>query len=202
MIVGLTGGIATGKSTVGTILTKLGAAVIDADQVSRDVVAAGTEGLADIEREFGSRVIAADGTLDRDLLVSIVMSDARSRKRLEAITHPRIRAAIAQRVQAAILAGAPAAFVEAALLVETGSAALYPELWVVVCSPKKQLNRLMARKGCDQATAEAWIGSQMPLADKVTHATAVISNDGTVEDLQRQVEQAFSQLMGRQTDPD
>ncbi len=200
MIVGLTGGIATGKSTVGSILTELGASVIDADQVSRDVVSIGSDALAEIERAFGQAVIQEDGSLDRERLGAIVVNDPTARKRLEAITHPRIRAEIAQRVQAAILGGAPAAFVEAALLVETGSATLYPELWVVVCEPEKQIARLMSRKGCDRATALAWVDAQMPLAEKASHASEVIANDGSLDALQQVVERAYTELMAQQRD--
>ena len=98
------------------------------------------------------------------------------------------------------MGGAPAAFVEAALLVETGSAALYPELWVVVCEPEIQIARLMSRKGCDRATALAWVDAQMPLAEKASHATAVIANDGSLDALQQVVERAYTELMAQRRD--
>ena len=202
MIVGLTGGIATGKSTAASILQSLGAVVIDADMVSRDVVEPGSEGLAAIVDAFGPDVLTDAGALDRATLRSIVMANAERRRRLESITHPLIRAEIATRVQSAVLEGAPSVFVEAALLVETGSASLYPHLWVVTCSPSTQLDRLMSREGCDESTARSWIATQMPLSDKVKHATQVLVNDGGIEDLRDEVSRAYGALMVQQQDRD
>jgi len=202
MIVGLTGGIATGKSAVATILHALGATVIDADQVARDIVLPNTEALAEIVKTFGSDMLHPDGTLHRERMGEVVFQDAGARKQLEAITHPRIRFEIARRVQEAALAGAPAIFVEAALLVETGSAALYPDLWVVICEEDTQIARLQARKGCDDITAKKWISAQMPLQEKAAHATELIQNDGSLEDLQARVETAYSKLMEQQPGPE
>ena len=202
MIVGLTGGIATGKSTVAKFLRALEAVVVDADQVSRDVVRPGTPGLAAIIARFGPSVLAKDATLDRTKLRAIVMSDTALRRQLEAITHPLIRAEITTRVQTAITSGAPSVFVEAALLVETGSASLYPHLWVVTCTAATQRARLMAREGCDEQTARRWIETQMPLSEKVKHATQVITNDGDTSALRLQVETAYSNLMAQRPDRD
>ena len=198
MIVGLTGGIATGKSTVASILGQLGATVIDADLVSRDVVSAGSAGLHRIHARFGGMVLNKDGTLNRDALGKHVMSDAKERAALEAITHPLILAEVSARVQAAVSKGAPAVFVEAALLVETGSAANYAHLWVVTCDASLQRKRLMTRKGCDQSTAERWIQSQMPIDEKAKHASRVIDNSGDLVSLQEQVELAYRLLMEQQ----
>ena len=202
VIVGLTGGIATGKSTVAAILRELGAVVIDADLVSRDVVRPGSEGLVAIVAAFGDSVLTSDGELDRPKLREIVVADPDRRRQLERITHPLIRAEIANRVKDAVLGGASSVFVEAALLVETGGAALYPHLWVVTCAPEVQRHRLMARESCDEETALAWISTQMPLEEKVRHATQVVVNDGDVDQLRRRVSRAFDVLMAQQPDQD
>ena len=202
MIVGLTGGIATGKSTVAAYLRELGATVVDADQVSRDVVLPGSEGLAAIVQAFGDSILAEDGALDRASLRALVMNNANQRSRLEQITHPLIRVEIARRVQQAILGGAPAVFVEAALLVETGSAALYSDLWVVTCDPEIQRTRLMSRDECDSSTALAWMAAQMPLEEKARHATQIIENSGDTVALRSAVKAAYGALKAQQRDPD
>jgi dephospho-CoA kinase len=200
MIVGLTGGIATGKSTVASILVQLGATVVDADLVSRDVVSPGSAGLHRIHARFGATMLNEDGSLDRDALGRHVMADPKERAALEAITHPLILEEIATRVQAATIGGAPAVFVEAALLVETGSAAHYPHLWVVICGPGIQAERLMARKGCDRAMAEQWIQSQMPMEEKARHASQIIDNGADLVSLREQVSLAYRKL--REPPPD
>ena len=202
MIVGLTGGIATGKSTVAERLRTLGATVVDADQVSRDIVGPGSETLHAIQMAFGDSIINVDGSLNRDELGMIVRADHSARKRLESITHPHIRAEIARQVQNAIVSGAPAVFVEAALLVETGSAALYPDLWVVRCSHATQVRRLVKRNGFDQKTAEEWIATQMPVDQKAQHASLIIDNDADVASLILQTDAAYQRLMEQQPDPD
>ena len=198
MIAGLTGGIATGKSTVAARLRTLGATVVDADEVSREVVAPGTEALQSIREAFGDGVLHADGRLNREALGNIVRIDSAARKQLESITHHHIRAEIARRVQNALMAGAPAVFVEAALLVETGSAAAYPELWVVRCSHETQIGRLMERNGCDRSTAEEWIATQMPVDQKAEHASVVLDNETDLEALWRTTDAAYARLMAQQ----
>jgi len=190
--IGLTGGIATGKSTAARVLRELlGVPVIDADQVSREVSAPGSEGLAEIVAAFGEGVLTADGALDRSALGARVMADEDARRRLQAITHPRIRAAMLEQLMALAQAGHPAAAVEAALLVETGSYKLYDALWVVSCAADTQLARLMARQGIGEAEARRWIDSQLPLAEKEAVATHVIHNDGDLAGLEAAVRAAW-----------
>ena len=198
MIAGLTGGIATGKSTVANLLRTLGAVVIDADQVARDVVQPGSPALRDIEAAFGSKVLFADGSLNRETLGALVRTDADARRKLEGITHPRIRLEIVERIQTALSEGAPSVFVEAALLIETGSAKLYPALWVVHCSHEVQVARLMKRKGCDRKTAEEWIATQMPVREKTELATTSIDNEGDIAELEEQVTNAYRDFMAQQ----
>jgi dephospho-CoA kinase len=191
LLVGLTGGIATGKSQVAAILRGWGVPVIDADLVAREVVAPGTAGLAEIAAAFGDDVLAADGSLDRPRMRARIASDVDARKRLESITHPKIREATALWLAERMAEGAEAAVVEAALLVETGQAGMYPVLLVVTCRPETQLARLMARDGMTEEGAKALIGAQMPLAEKERVATQVIRNDGTPAEFEAAVERAW-----------
>lgn len=197
MIVGLTGGIACGKSTVANILKELGATVIDADVVARQVVEPGTDGLHAIQEAFGSHVLNAHGELDRDAMRQIILADPSAKATLESITHPQIRHSIAASIKDAFDAGASTVFVEAALLVETGSHVLYPHLWVVCCSESSQVQRLISRNDCSVEEAVKWINAQMATTEKASHASQVIHNDGTTDDLKRAVQLAFDRLTAR-----
>lgn len=193
--VGLTGGISTGKSTVADILRReLNVPVVDADQVARAVVAPGTDGLARIVEAFGTTVRLPDGSLDRKALGAIVMADPDRRRVLEAITHPLIREEIEARLTALEKTGAAVVVVEAALMVETGSYALYDRLMVVTCDPETQLARLIAREGLAADEARRWIASQLPLSQKEALADVVVRNDGGREDLIRATLEAWAAL--------
>lgn len=193
--VGLTGGIACGKSTVAQVLREdLHVTVIDADQVARDITALGSVGLAWITEAFGSDVLTSDGVLDRKKLGSLVMQRPERRKQLEAITHPLIREEISSRLNALEAAGAAVAVVEAALMVETGSAQLYDHLIVVSASRAAQLARLKSRNGFDGEEAERWVDSQMPMAEKEAAATVVIHNEGSLLALRTATLAAWGQL--------
>ncbi|HCH66670.1 MAG: dephospho-CoA kinase [Deltaproteobacteria bacterium] len=186
-VVGLTGGIATGKSTVARLLRERGYPVADADQFARDVVAPGTSGLSAIMDRFGAHIQAEDGTLDRAALRAIVLADPAARRELEAITHPLIRDATVAWFAGQADQGVPVAFLEAALLVETGSYSLYPFLVVVTCAPERQRQRLMARNKIGPAEADRWIAAQLPLHEKESVATHIIRNDGTLDALKEKV---------------
>ncbi|MEY3213273.1 MAG: hypothetical protein RIT28_3754 [Pseudomonadota bacterium] len=193
--IGLTGGIATGKSTVARILRDaLHVPVIDADQVAREIVAPGQPALDEIIARFGPGVLLADGTLNRKALGAVVMADPVARQALDGITHPRIRGAIQQQLHRLAEAGAPAAVVEAALLVETGAYRLYDALIVVSCSPQTQLQRLMSREGMAEEEARRWIQSQLPLVEKERLGTVVIHNDGDGDALRDAVGAAWRSL--------
>lgn len=194
-VIGLTGGIATGKSTVAAILTEMGVPVIDADQVAREVVEPGQPALARIVEAFGPEVLDGAGRLDRAAMRRRISHDPQARQALEAITHPAIREAIGQRLVELAQSGAPAAVVEAALLVETGSYRLYPKLIVVTCPPELQLARLLARDSTHEADARALIAAQLPLADKEAVATHVIRNEGDLEELRRHVRDVWAQIV-------
>lgn len=194
---GLTGGIGTGKSTVATLLRdQHGIPVLDADQVARQVVAPGTDGLAAVVAAFGPDVLAPDGGLDRASMRARIMADVDARRQLEAITHPRIFQAITDWLAQQSAAGTPVAGVEAALMVETGSWRLYDTLVVVSASPDVQVARVMARDGVDEAGARAVLAAQLPLADKERVATHVVRNDSSREALEAAVTTLAAALRG------
>jgi dephospho-CoA kinase len=195
-IVGLTGGIASGKSTVARMLVELGAPVVDADALARRVVEPGQPAWEDIVREFGRDVLLPDGAIDRKKLGEIVFGDDARRRRLNAITHPRIATASQADVAAHAAAGAPVVIYEAALLVENGIHRGLDGLIVVACSPAEQLRRLMARDGLDEAAARARIAAQLPLEDKLEAATFVVDTSGPCDATRRQVETVWRTLTG------
>lgn len=195
--VGLTGGIASGKSTVGRFFRQLGATVIDADEVAREVVERGSEGLAEIVAAFGDGVLADDGTLDRKKLAAIVFDDADARKRLERITHPRIMARSMQLLAAAASRGEPLAIYEATLLVENGSYKMLQALVVVASSADDQVKRVAARDGIDEAGARARMAAQMPLEKKIEVADYVIWNDGDLATLEARTREVHAALLVR-----
>jgi dephospho-CoA kinase len=193
-LIGLTGGIASGKSSVARVLRELGATVIDADQLAREVVAPGTPGWSEIRARW-PQVIAPDGSLDRKALGKIVFSDPVARAGLNAITHPRIAEAGAQLADAARGRGEKVAYYEAALLVENGLADAFDGLVVVALPRELQLARLVARDGLTPAEAQARLGAQLPLAEKVARATRVIDNAGPPEATRAQVEAMHRALL-------
>ncbi len=196
--VGLTGGIACGKSTVANLLRARGVPVLDLDQVAREVVAPGEPGLDEIAARWPAVVVTdAQGrrSLDRKALGAVVVADPEAKRALEAITHPRIwqrmDAWLAERARE----GAPVAVVEAALMVETGSYRRYDTLLVVSCSPAVQRARLAAREGYDAETVERWLAAQMPLAAKEAVADAVIHNDTSEDALAVEVDRVWSEIL-------
>jgi dephospho-CoA kinase len=178
---GLTGGIASGKSTVAARLRAHGVPVIDADEVAREVVMPGSEGLAAVVEAFGRGVVAADGTLDRKGLAAIVFGDDARRGELNAILHPRISRRTMERSAELAARGEALACYEAALIVENGAAGIFRPLVVVVCPEAEQLARLRARDGVTHDEAGARIRAQMPLAEKVRAADHVIDTSGPIE---------------------
>ena len=193
-VVGLTGGIATGKSTVAGWLRDKGVPVVDADEIAREVVELGTPALGAIERAFGPEVLQPDGHLDRTAMRQRIANDASSREQLQNITHPAIFESIQNRLAELERAGEPIAVVEAALMFETGSHANYDEVMLVTCSPELQLERLLARDGADRKTSEALIAAQWPMERKVALATHVVRNDGTLSDLYEHASEVWGRV--------
>jgi len=176
------------------MLRALGAAVIDADALAREVVAPGSGGLREVAEAFGPGVVDAEGALDRKKLAAVVFADAAARRRLEAITHPRIAAAARQRAAEAEAAGHRVAFYEAALLVENGTYRGLDGLVVVVAPEAEQVRRVMARDGCTEAEARARLAAQLPAAEKVKVATHVIDNSGGEAATRAQVQALWDAL--------
>jgi dephospho-CoA kinase len=192
-IIGLTGGIATGKTTVARFLEELGAVVIDADQLARDVVAPGSPALAKIVELFGSAVLAPDGSLGRQAVRGLVFGDQLKRKQLEAIMHPAIKVVSEQRLAAVKARGAAVAVYMAPLLIEAGATDRVDEIWVVTLRPEVQLARLMARDNCSREQAGQIIAAQMPLTEKEGYGVVVIDNSGSLETTREQVRAAWQQ---------
>jgi dephospho-CoA kinase len=198
VLIGLTGGIGSGKSTVARMFEKLGATVLDADAVVRELQSPDSALLAEIEAAFGPQVIRPDGALDRQALAAIVFRDDDARLQLNAIVHPRVAADLAQRVAAARESGARAIVVDIPLLFETrksaegADAALPFDATVVVYAPESlQIERQRARDGCSREDALRRVRAQLPLDEKRRLADFVIDNSGTLEDTERQVRDVF-----------
>ncbi|HMJ11087.1 MAG TPA: dephospho-CoA kinase [Polyangiaceae bacterium] len=196
-VFGLTGGIGSGKSRVARRFRERGLPVIDADQLARDVVVPGSSGLAEIVAEFGAGVLDTRGELDRAALAKIVFNDEAARRRLNAITHPRVRELTALRISEHASAGALLVCYEVPLLVESGMAeALRPV--VVVSAPEAlQVERVMARDGASESDARARIAAQMSLAEKVKVADFVIDNRGSLAELQAQADAVLDAICAR-----
>ena len=186
-IIGLTGGIASGKTSVAALLERLGAVVVDADRLAREIVEPGEEALTGIVAAFGEKVLNCDGTLNRAALAEIVFSDQTARRTLEAITHPAIRQRAEQRLARLKEAGVETAFYMAPLLFEAGTASRVQEVWVVYLDRETQLKRLMARDGLNREAALLRIASQMPMEEKKRLASIVIDNSGSRSELEAQV---------------
>lgn len=193
-IIGLTGGIASGKSTVARMLREMGAEVIDADAIAREVVAPGQPALDEIVQAFGRGVLSPDGTLDRKALGALVFRDAPSRRRLNAITHPRIAAETARRIADASARGLPLVIYEVTLLVENQLHHGMDGVIVVSLSPEQQVARAVARDAMGEDAARARLAAQATLADRLAVADYVIDNAGSLDDTRRQVEAAWRDL--------
>lgn len=196
LTVGLTGGIAVGKSTVMQTFAELGAVCFDADAIARSVVEPGRPALAAVVRAFGPSVLAEDGSLDRAALGEIVFASPERRRELEAILHPPIIAE-QDRLIADVRAATPDAIVivDAALMIESGSYRRFDVLVVVHCTPEVQRERLMARNGLSAEEADRRISAQMPQSEKLTYATLAIDTSGTFGDTRRRTEEAWLALL-------
>lgn len=194
LVVGLTGGIASGKSTVTRILRELGAIVVDADAIVREVQAPGTPVLAHIAAAFGPAVIRPDGALDRAALGQVVFADPAARKLLEKIVHPAVRARMWAEVERCRAEGQPAVVLDVPLLIESELHRTVDRVWLVYVDRETQLSRLVARDGLSAAAAEQRIGAQMDLEAKRAYANLLIDNRGTEAETQQQVIRAWQQV--------
>ncbi len=182
-VFGLTGGIASGKSTVGRRFARRGVPVVDADELAREVVAPGSDGLRAIVEAFGQGVLKDDGALDRAALGALVFLAPEKRRVLEAITHPLIARAGQAKMMTLAAEGHGLACYEAALLVEAGTADLFRPLVVVAAPESVQITRTTVRDSVDEATAAARVRAQKPLHEKVAVADHVITNNGSIDEL-------------------
>lgn len=196
--IGLTGSIATGKSTVTNMLKELGAFVIDCDKTARDVVAPGTRGLAKIEAAFGKEAIAADGSMDRVYIGDLVFRNPEMKKRLENILFPLIFEALDKELLRLEREGAtPVVFLDMPLLYEVKYDSYVDEVWLVYVPFEVQLSRLMKRNGYTKEEALLRIHSQISVDKKKSLAQQVIDNSGTLEDTKEQVRSLWERLQMR-----
>jgi len=193
--IGLTGGIGSGKSTVSQILAGLGAWVIDADKVGHEIYLPGKAAWQQVTAAFGRDILAADQTIDRKKLGAIVFGSEEARKKLNAIVHPLMFKEIERRIKEKRAEGViQPIVVEAAVLIEANWLPLVDEVWVVVAGRSAVIKRVAAQRGLSAHDTEARIVSQLADAERLKHASVVIPNDGALEDLQKRVSEAWSQL--------
>lgn len=195
LVVGLTGGISTGKSTVSAFLKSYGLPIIDADILARQVVEPGTPALAQIVKTFGPSILSeSDGTLDRKKLGSIIFNDADKRKALNGIVHPAVRKAMVWGIVRCWMRGEKLCVVDVPLLIESGLWRFVGMTVVVSCDEQTQLARLMKRDGSTHAEASSRLNSQLPIPKKLAYADHVIDNSGTPELLTANVERFVDAL--------
>jgi dephospho-CoA kinase len=194
-IIGLTGGLGSGKSTVAGILRELGATIVDADEAAREVVRRGHPGFEQVVQEFGTEMVAADGELDRQRLADLVFADEVARARLNAIVHPLVREWMAARIAEAAAAGAGVAVLDVPLLYESGLERGMEEVVVVYAPEEVQVARAVAR-GMDEADARARVRAQLPLAEKRDLAAHVIDNSGSPDETRAAVIRLWRELTG------
>jgi dephospho-CoA kinase len=192
LLVGLTGGIGAGKSTVSRMLEDRGAVVLDADAFARDAVRAGSPGFSHVVDRFGTGIVGPDGELDRPRLASIVFNDPAALQDLEAIVHPQVRRSIADGIQANLDTGSVVVLVNP-LLIEMGTHRDCDLVVVVSVAPQTQVQRSVER-GMTEDDVRARIAAQLPLEERARHADVLLDNEGTLEELAQQVEQLWARL--------
>lgn len=195
--IGLTGGIASGKSVISSLLAERGALIVDADRLGHESYRAGTETFRRVVETFGRDIVGADGEIDRKRLGAKVFGDAGARKRLEAIVWPAIREMARERIEEARRQGVPVVVLEAAVLIEAGWQDLVDEVWVAEVEPETAIERLASRNGLSREQAEARLRAQLSNEERRRHADVVIENNGTLDDLRRRVDEAWARLRER-----
>ena len=200
-LIGITGGIASGKSTVSNLIKKKGFTVVDADKVSREVLKKNSKAFVECVNQFGSFILNQDGDIDREKLGEIIFNDPLKRKKLNAIMHSRIRVMLLKEVICCFCRNEKIVFIDIPLLIESKLAFLFRELIVVFVDKEVQLKRLMTRNSFTKAQAESRINSQMDLSKKLKFATRVIDNNGTVDSTTNQVNDFLNKLNLNTTSP-
>ncbi len=192
-VIGLTGGIGSGKSAAAQILAEMGAAVIDADKVAHEVYAPGTTGWDAVVSTFGSDIVGPDGTIDRKKLAAIVFAEPQARRRLEGIVHPLVTEEIRRRIDAFRCRGQVHLVVlEAALLLEAGWQELVDQVWLITAPPELVLQRLQRQRAMTPSEVEARQRAQMNDAARRAYAHVVIENSGSLAQLRKQLEEALA----------
>ena len=197
VVIGLTGGIASGKSFVSRMLREFGAAIIDADEVAREVVCPGTPAYDEIVHRFGREMLLPDGTLDRERLGRRVFGDRSALEDLNRITHPRILQLIRNRIEEARERGTEVLVVDAPLLLECGMASMVDEVWLVTAPAQERIRRIMVRDSLSLREAESRLGSQIDVEDAMAQAHFVIDNSGTLDELRSRVKDLWKGLESR-----
>jgi dephospho-CoA kinase len=193
--VGLTGGIATGKSTVGAMFVELGCHLIDSDKITHELLEPGQEVHAAVVQEFGRGIVRSDQSIDRRLLGDLVFKDPQARAKLNSLIHPVVIQRQQEWLKDVETGDTNAvAIVDAALMIEVGTYKNYDKVIVVTCSPDVQRERLRTRSGLTDEQIDARIRSQMPMEEKVKHADFVIDNSGSMDITRQQVRQVFDRL--------
>jgi dephospho-CoA kinase len=193
LLIGITGNIGTGKSTVAQMLAEEGAAVIDADKVAHEMMRAGTPAYGRIVERFGPEVVGPDGQIDRRRLGALVFSDPQALARLDAIVHPATLDAIQQRIDAA---SAGVVVVEAIKLIEAGMADICDRIWVTTCRPEQQISRIMQGRGLSRTEAQQRVQAQSPQEEKIARADVVLDTSDALSRTRAQVQAAWGRLMG------
>jgi dephospho-CoA kinase len=193
-VIGLTGGMGSGKSTVSQTMAQLGAAVIDADKIGHEAYLPNTETWRALVKEFGIEILAADNNIDRKKLGALVFSHPDNLKKLNGIVHPRMYEMIKRQIDRFKNQGVKVVVLDAAILFEANWASLVDEVWVVVADETNVVKRAVARTGLPEEQIRSRLRSQMSNAERVKRANLVIYNDGTMEDLKKKVNEAWGKI--------
>ena len=194
-IIGLTGGIGTGKSEAAKFLETLGAVQVDADEISHGLTAPGAEALPEIREAFGNGVFEPDGSLNRRELARVAFEDPANRRKLEAILHPRVQREMMRRIDLAAEENVKVVFLNVPLLFETGVDALCDETWVLLANPETQVARVMMRDRVEREDVEIRIVNQMANEEKAARATVVVSTDRPIEKTQAELAALYQQVL-------
>jgi dephospho-CoA kinase len=193
-VIGLTGGIGSGKSTVSQYLAKLGAVIIDADKIGHEVYLPNTETWQELVKTFGNRILTTDNTIDRKQLGALVFDNPEALKKLDAIIHPQITGIIKKRIDDYRRKGINVVVLDAPILLEANAESLVDEVWVVVADEATVISRAKARTGLAEEQVRYRIRSQMSNKERIERAQVVIQNDGTVEDLRKKVKELWERV--------
>lgn len=196
-VIGLTGGIASGKTLVSRQLDERGATIIDADKIGHKAYRKGSETFEAVVAAFGPDVVGPDGEVDRKALGAKVFGDAEARRRLEEIVWPAMRTMMEQRLEELRASGAEVVVLEAALLIEADWLPLVDEVWLVAAAPDVARKRLMERNGLTPEQAESRLRAQLPNEKRREYADLVIENDGSLEELERKVNEAWAKIQAK-----